>query len=41
MGGEALVPVKAQCPSVRECQAQEVGIAGLLRRGRRYGIGGF
>lgn len=25
MGGEALGPVKARCPSVRECQGEEVG----------------
>jgi hypothetical protein len=29
MGGEALGPVKAQCPSVGECQDQEAGVGGL------------
>jgi hypothetical protein len=33
MGGEALGPVKALCPSVGECQGQEVGVAGLVSRG--------
>ena len=40
MGGEALDPVKALCPSVRECQDQEVGVDGLGSRGSREGIGG-
>jgi hypothetical protein len=26
MGGEALGPVKAQCPSIGECQGQEVKV---------------
>jgi len=44
MGGEALGPVKAQCPSVEECQGGEVGRSGWVRecphrnRGRRDGI---
>jgi hypothetical protein len=29
IGGEALGPVKALCPSTRECQVQEVGVGGL------------
>ena len=41
MGGEALGPVKAQCPSVGECQDREVGVGGLVSRGREDGIGGF
>jgi hypothetical protein len=39
MGGEALVPVKALCPSLGECQGQEVG--GLVSRGNRERIEGF
>jgi hypothetical protein len=34
MGGEALGPVKALCPSVGECQGQEAGVGGLVSRGR-------
>jgi hypothetical protein len=34
MGGEALGPVKALCPSVRECQDREVGEDGFMSRGR-------
>jgi hypothetical protein len=34
MGGEALGPVKALCPSVEECQGQEAGVGGLVSRGR-------
>jgi hypothetical protein len=41
MGREALVPVKAQCPSIGECQGQEAGVGGLLSRGRGEGINGF
>ena len=41
MRGEALVPVKALCPSVGECQGQEVGLGGLVSRGRGEGIDGF
>ena len=40
MGGEASGPVKALCPSVRECQGQEAGVGGLGSRGRRERIGG-
>jgi hypothetical protein len=39
MGGEALSPVKALCPSVVECQGQEAGVNGLVSRGG--GEGGF
>ena len=41
MGGEALGPVKALCPSVGECQVQEVGVVGLVSRGRGEWIVGF
>ena len=34
MRGEALGPMKAQCPSVGECQGQEAGVGGLVRGGR-------
>jgi hypothetical protein len=39
MGGEALGPVKALCPSVAECQGQEAGVGGLVSRGCGEGIG--
>jgi hypothetical protein len=29
MGGEALGPVKVLCPSIGECQGQEVGVGEL------------
>jgi hypothetical protein len=45
MGGETLGPVKAQCPSVGECQGREVRVVGgggggstlieAVRRGHR------
>jgi hypothetical protein len=38
MGGEALGPVKALYPSVEECQGQEVGVGGLVSKGRGEGI---
>jgi hypothetical protein len=38
VGGEALCPVKAQCPSLGECQDREAGVGGLVIRD---GIGGF
>ena len=41
MGGEALGPVKAQWPSVGECQDREDGVGGLVSRGREDRIGGF
>jgi hypothetical protein len=41
MGGEALGPVKVLCPSVWECQDQEVGVGGLVSREREEGIVGF
>jgi hypothetical protein len=33
MGGEALGPVKALCPSIGECQGQEVEVGGLVSKG--------
>ena len=33
--------MKARCPSVGECQDREVGVGGLVSRGRGDGIGGF
>jgi hypothetical protein len=41
MGGEALSPVKVKCPSIGECQGQEVGVGGLVSRWKREGIGDF
>ena len=42
MGGDALCPVKASlCSSFGECQGQEVGVGGLVIKGRGKGIGGF
>jgi hypothetical protein len=41
MGGEALGPVKVLCPSIGECQSQEVGVGGLVSRVREEGIEGF
>ena len=37
MEGEALYPVKVQCPSIVECQGQEVGVGGLVKKGRGEG----
>jgi hypothetical protein len=34
MGREVLGPVKALCPCVGEFQGQEVGVSGLVSRGR-------
>jgi hypothetical protein len=39
MGGKALGPVKAQCPREGECQGQEVGVGGLVSRGRGKRVG--
>jgi hypothetical protein len=39
MGGEALGLAKFICPSIGECQGQEVGVGGL--GSRRGVIGGF
>jgi hypothetical protein len=41
MEGEALGPVETLCPSVGECQGQEVGVGRLVSRGRWEGIEGF
>jgi hypothetical protein len=41
MGGEALGPVKAQCPSVGECQGREAGVGELVSRGRGRGSEGW
>jgi hypothetical protein len=41
MGGEALAPVKARCPSAGECQDRETGVGGLVSRGRGDGREGF
>jgi hypothetical protein len=34
-GGEALGPVKAQCPSVGEFKDRETGVGRLVSRGKR------
>jgi hypothetical protein len=39
MGGEALVPVKALCPSAGEGQDREMGGGRLVSRGMGDGIG--
>jgi hypothetical protein len=41
MGEEALGLAKILCPSIGECQSQEVGVGGLGSRGRWEGIGDF
>jgi hypothetical protein len=41
MGGETLGPVKVLCPSIGECQGQEVVVEGLLSRGTERGGRGF
>jgi hypothetical protein len=41
MGGEALGPEKAQCPSIGECQDSEAGGGELVSRRRENEIGGF
>jgi hypothetical protein len=41
MGGEALGPVKALCPSVGECHSQEAGMGGLVSRESEEVIGVF
>jgi hypothetical protein len=46
MGGEALGPVKARCPSVGEWQDWKAGVGGWMEehphrsRGREDGLGG-
>ena len=39
MGGEALGPVKAQCPSVGECQGRKTGMDGGVGEHPHRGIG--
>ena len=41
MAGEALGLVKIICPSIGECQGQEVGVGGLGSRGKGEGRGNF
>jgi hypothetical protein len=41
VGGEVLCPLKALYPSIWECQNREVGIGGLVSRGRKDRRGGF
>jgi hypothetical protein len=41
MGGEALGSMKVLCPSIGACQGQEVGVGGLVTRGRGGGDRGF
>jgi hypothetical protein len=41
MGGKALGPVKALCPSLGECQDQEPRVGELVNRGRIEGKRGF
>ena len=42
MGGGTLGPVKAQCPSIGECQDREAGVSGLVSSGGwGDGIGGL
>ena len=41
MGGEALGPVEAQCPSVGECQGGEVGVGEWVEaHSLRHKLGG-
>jgi hypothetical protein len=35
MGGEALGPVKALCPSIGECLGQEAGVGGVGEQGEQ------
>jgi hypothetical protein len=41
MEGEALDPVKAQCPSVEQCQDRKMGVGGLVSRVRGERDRGF
>jgi hypothetical protein len=41
MRGEALGLVKAQCPSIGECQDREAEVGMLVSMGTRDRIGGF
>ena len=40
MGGESLDLVKAQCPSLGECQHREAGMGGLVSISKRNEMGG-
>ena len=39
MRGETPGPVRAQCPRIGECQDREVGVGGIVSRGRKDMIG--
>jgi hypothetical protein len=41
MGGEAVGPMKSQCSNVWECQEREVGVGGLVSKGKGDGMGVF
>jgi hypothetical protein len=41
MRGEALGPVKDQCPSVEECPDREAGVGGLVMGEERWVRGAF
>jgi hypothetical protein len=41
MGGEALGPQKAQCPSIEGCQDRKAGVGVLVSSWRWDGIGFF
>ena len=41
MRGEALGPVKAQCPTIGECQGQEAGVAWVWEQGEGLEDSGF
>jgi hypothetical protein len=41
MGGDVLGLGKIICPSTGECQSQDVGVGGLVSRGRGKGIKDF
>jgi hypothetical protein len=41
MEREVFGPVKAQCPSVGECQGGKAGVGGLVSRVREDWIGAF
>jgi hypothetical protein len=38
VGREALGPERTRCPRVGECQDREVGVGGLVIRGKGNGI---
>jgi hypothetical protein len=41
MGGETLRPVMVLCPSIGECQGQEMGVYRLMSRRNGEELGGF